>query len=46
MKRRHLLHTAATLPFLSCFAFLSAPTNAAKASANRASEGLLTPSLP
>jgi len=36
MKRRHLLHTAATLPLLSSgFAFLSAPTNAAKASAPR-----------
>jgi FAD/FMN-containing dehydrogenase len=34
MKRRHLLHTVGTLPFLSSgFAFLFAPTKAAKASA-------------
>src|SRR3954454_10917952 len=36
MKRRHLLHTAATLPLLSSgFSFLSARTNAAKASTPR-----------
>jgi FAD/FMN-containing dehydrogenase len=36
MKRRNLLHTLVTLPLLSsAFAFLSAPTKAAKASAPR-----------
>src|SRR6185312_16649712 len=36
MKRRHLLHTIATLPLLrGGFAFLSAPAKAAKASARR-----------
>src|SRR6185437_3696983 len=36
MKRRHLLHTVATLPLLSSvFQFLSAPTKAANASAPR-----------
>jgi hypothetical protein len=36
MKRRHLLHTVATLPILSSgFALLSAPTKGAKAKAPR-----------
>jgi FAD/FMN-containing dehydrogenase len=36
MKRRHLLHTVATLPLLSsAFAFLSAPTKVAKANVQR-----------